>query len=192
MGDGAAPRDVAELAERTSRGETFKYLHFWGHTPKKDGSVSAACFSQWWQGAPFTVDGVEYATAEHWMMAGKARLFGDAAAEAKALAAGHPRDAKSAGREVRGFVEAVWERERFRLVVEGNRAKFGQHPELADFLAGTGARVLVEASPVDRVWGIGLAKDDPRAADPSRWRGLNLLGFALMEARDEPGAPTAG
>ena len=61
--------------------------------------------------------------------------------------------------------------------------KFGQHPALREFLLGTGDRVLVEASPMDRVWGIGLAADDERAADPARWRGLNLLGFALMEAR---------
>jgi ribA/ribD-fused uncharacterized protein len=67
-------------------------------------------------------------------------------------------------------------------------AKFGQRAELREFLAGTGNRVLVEASPTDRVWGIGLAATDERAADPARWRGLNLLGFALMEARARLGA----
>lgn len=62
-------------------------------------------------------------------------------------------------------------------------AKFGQHRRLRDFLVGTGSRVLVEASPRDRVWGIGLAADDGRAGSPERWPGLNLLGFALMEVR---------
>jgi hypothetical protein len=84
---------------------------------------------------------------------------------------------------VRGFDEQSWAEHRFGVVVAANMAKFGQHPELRDFLAGTGTRVLVEASPMDRVWGIGLADDDERAASPDRWPGLNLLGFALMEVR---------
>ncbi|WP_245791431.1 NADAR family protein [Actinacidiphila rubida] len=175
-------RSVADVLARTATGQRVKYLHFWGHRPQRDGSVGAGCLSQWWP-SPFTVDGSVYATAEHWMMAGKARLFGDAEAERRAIAAGHPRDAKSAGRSVRDFDEDVWRRERFGLVVEGSTHKFRQHPDLRDFLLGTGSRVLVEASPLDRVWGIGLAAGDPAAGDPARWRGLNLLGFALMEAR---------
>ena len=67
----------------------------------------------------------------------------------------------------------------------GNAAKFTQHPDLGRFLAGTGPRVLVEASPSDRIWGIGLRASHPDAARPSRWRGLNLLGFALMNVRDQ-------
>jgi ribA/ribD-fused uncharacterized protein len=171
------------LVREVRAGARIKYLYFWGHRPRSDGQVGASCLSQWWP-SPFTVDGVTYATAEHWMMAGKARLFGDAEAEKKALAAGHPSQAKKAGRLVRGFDEATWERERFRLVVEGSVHKFAAHPELRRFLLNTGERVLVEASPVDRVWGIGLAADDEAASDPERWRGPNLLGFALMEARD--------
>jgi ribA/ribD-fused uncharacterized protein len=171
------------LIRAVRAGARIKYLHFWGHRPRPDGRIGASCLSQWWP-APFTVDGVEYATAEHWMMAGKARLFEDAAAERAVLAAGHPAEAKKAGRLVRGFDEAIWQRERFRIVVEGSVHKFGAHPQLREFLLGTGERVLVEASPVDRVWGIGLAADDEAAMDPERWRGPNLLGFALMEARE--------
>ena len=74
---------------------------------------------------------------------------------------------------------------RFGIVVAGNRAKFARHPDLAAFLRGTAPRVLVAASPVDRIGGIGLAADDPRAADPATWRGLNLFGFALMQVRDQ-------
>ena len=170
------------LVREVRAGARVKYLHFWGHRPRPDGRVGASCLSQWWP-SPFVVDGVTYATAEHWMMAEKARLFGDAEAEKRALAAGHPSQAKKAGRLVRGFDEAVWERERFRIVVEGSVHKFSSDPELGAFLLGTGERVLVEASPVDRVWGIGLAADDEAATDPQRWRGPNLLGFALMEAR---------
>ena len=170
------------LVREVRAGARVRYLHFWGHRPRPDGRVGASCLSQWWP-SPFVVDGVTYATAEHWMMAEKARLFGDAEAEKRALAAGHPSQAKKAGRLVRGFDEAVWERERFRIVVEGSVHKFSSDPELGAFLLGTGERVLVEASPVDRVWGIGLAADDEAATDPQRWRGPNLLGFALMEAR---------
>ncbi|WP_436986515.1 NADAR family protein [Streptomyces sp. enrichment culture] len=176
--------DSREALIRAVRaGARVKYLLFWGHRPRPDGRIGPGCLSQWWP-SPFTVDGVEYATAEHWMMAGKARLFEDAAAERAVLAAAHPAEAKKAGRLVRGFDEATWARERFGIVVAGSVHKFAAHPELQGFLLGTGDRVLVEASPVDRVWGIGLAADDEAAADPERWRGPNLLGFALMAARE--------
>ncbi|OWA10431.1 hypothetical protein B9W62_10870 [Streptomyces sp. CS113] len=171
------------LVARVRAGARIKYLCFWGHRPLPDGRPGPSCLSQWWP-SPFAVDGVEYATAEHWMMAGKARLFADAEAERRVLAAAHPAEAKKAGRLVRGFDEAVWERERFRIVVEGSVHKFASDPALRAYLLGTGGRVLVEASPVDRVWGIGLAADDEAAQDPERWRGPNLLGFALMAARE--------
>ncbi|WP_327292359.1 NADAR family protein [Streptomyces sp. NBC_01198] len=176
-------RSVDALIAYAAGGRRVKYLHFWGHRPQRDGSIGAGCLSQWWP-APFAVDGVTYATAEHWMMAGKARLFGDADAEHRAVAANHPKAAKAVGRSVRGFDEARWQQERFALVAAGSRHKFGQHPDLRAFLLATAGRVLVEASPRDRVWGIGLAADDERADAPARWRGLNLLGFALMDARD--------
>ncbi|MFI6022633.1 NADAR family protein [Streptomyces sp. NPDC051287] len=176
--------DSAEALIRAVRtGAGIKYLHFWGHLPRPDGRLSASCLSQWWP-SRFVVDGVEYATAEHWMMAGKARLFGDAEAERRIVAAGHPAAAKKEGRLVRNFDEETWQRERFGIVAEGSVHKFAADAGLRDYLLGTGDRVLVEASPVDRVWGIGLAATDEAATDPSRWRGLNLLGFALMEARE--------
>ncbi|MGW6287138.1 NADAR family protein [Streptomyces sp. NPDC055107] len=171
------------LLADVAQGKRVKYLPFWGHRPRPDGRIGASCLSQWWP-SPFTVDGVIYASAEHWMMAGKARLFGDVEAERAAVSATSPAAAKKAGRLVRGFDEDVWTRERFALVVAGSTHKFGQDPELAAFLLGTGDRVLVEASPLDRIWGIGLAADDERVERPQEWRGLNLLGFALMEARE--------
>lgn len=182
MPDSAVMEHIDDLVARVAHGEKVKYLPFWGHRPRVDGRLDAACLSQWWP-SPFTVGPVTYASAEHWMMAGKARLFGDGEAEQRAVAAGSPAAAKKVGRQVRGFDDDVWVRERFALVVEGSVHKFGQDPALRAFLLGTGERVLVEASPVDRIWGIGLARDDPRTADPAGWRGLNLLGFALMEAR---------
>jgi ribA/ribD-fused uncharacterized protein len=85
---------------------------------------------------------------------------------------------------VRGFSEDRWAAARYEMVVAGNVAKFTQHDDLRRYLVSTSDRVLVEASPLDRVWGIGLAEDDERAHAPSRWRGRNLLGFALMEVRE--------
>ncbi|GAA1971630.1 NADAR family protein [Kitasatospora viridis] len=179
----AQTRSVPDLLSLTTAGTRPKYLFFWGHRPQRDGSIGSGSLSQWWP-APFEVGGVRYASAEHWMMAGKARLSGDEEIVPRILAARSPAEAKKLGRLVRGFREEAWEAARFELVVEGNVAKFGQDPALRAYLLGTGNRVLVEASPVDRIWGIGLAAEDERAGDPARWRGLNLLGFALMAARE--------
>ncbi|MFI7701084.1 NADAR family protein [Nonomuraea sp. NPDC049480] len=173
--------DEAVAAERSGR--QLKYLYFWGHQPSRDGGVGPGCLSQWWP-VTFTEDGHAFASAEHYMMAHKAWLFGDEESAAKILAAGHPGEAKTLGRTVRGFDQATWEARRFGIVVRGNAAKFGQHADLCAFLLGTANRVLVEASPRDRVWGIGLTAGDERAASPATWQGLNLLGFALMAARD--------
>ncbi|MGW6568778.1 NADAR family protein [Streptomyces sp. NPDC054975] len=183
--------EIEALTQQVRRGERVRFLPFWGHRPSPDGRLSASCLSQWWP-SPFEVDGVRYATAEHWMMAAKARLFDDPEAERAALSSRSPAEAKKAGRLVRGFDETVWERERFGIVVEGSVHKFASDEALRAFLLGTQGRVLVEASPLDRVWGIGLAADDPRATDPTRWRGLNLLGFALMEARERLRAVEGG
>ncbi len=176
------PQSTGDLLEGLARKNHYEYVFFWGDTPRRDGVIDHSCLSQWYS-APFVVDGVRYATAEHWMMAGKARLFGDAASEASAVAAGHPNEAKAIGRTVKGFDTEVWQRHRFELVVEGNVQKFSQNGPLLRYLLGTGSRVLVETSPVDRIWGIGLAANDERAEHPAQWRGLNLLGFALMQAR---------
>jgi ribA/ribD-fused uncharacterized protein len=176
------PRNVTELVDRMRRGERVEFLFFWGHRPQRDGRVGPGCLSQWWPAA-FVVDGLTFATAEHYMMWRKARLFGDEESAEKVLEAGDPRRAKAVGRGVRGFDQGRWEESRDEIVLAGSVAKFGQHPELLRHLLSTGSRVLVEASPLDRVWGIGLAADDPAAADPGRWRGLNLLGFALTRAR---------
>lgn len=117
------------------------------------------------------------------MMAEKARLFQDHEIRDRILQATHPGEAKKLGRLVKGFENEQWEAKRFEIVVNGNIAKFSQNPALKNYILGTGKRVLVEASPRDRIWGIGLAANNPKAANPYEWHGLNLLGFALMEVR---------
>jgi len=173
---------VKALKARFNDGESLEFVFFWGHQASKKG-VSVSCLSQWYE-ASFVVDGVVYPTAEHYMMAEKARLFGDEETCALVLGAKSPMDAKKLGRKVVGFDEEVWLGSRFSIVNRANQEKFSQNPELAKFLLNTGAKVLVEASPVDAIWGIGLAQEDARACDPNLWLGLNLLGFSLMQVRD--------
>jgi ribA/ribD-fused uncharacterized protein len=180
------PHSVEDLVRAMDKGLRPKYLFFWGHQPNADGSIGNSCFSQWFN-AGFEVEGQRYATAEHFMMAGKARLFGDDAVLARILACGSPAQAKTLGRHVEGFDEAAWQQARFDIVVRANEAKFSQNAAMRDHLLATGDRVLVEASPVDRIWGIGLAANDEAASKPRKWRGLNLLGFALMEVRSRLG-----
>ena len=170
-----------QLVDYVNQGNQVKYVFFWGHQ-KPESGVTKTCFSQWYE-AGFTVDGIHYPTAEHYMMTEKARLFGDDDAARQVLQANNPGAAKKVGRTVKNFDESLWLQHRFRIVVEANMAKFSQNSELQAFLLNTGDRVLVEASPVDKIWGIGLAADDPAAENPNLWKGLNLLGFALMTVR---------
>ncbi|MDQ1289340.1 MAG: hypothetical protein QG622_2906 [Actinomycetota bacterium] len=178
------PEDrLVAVRDAEARGKRAKMVLFWGQKPDSDGSTGRGCFSQWWPAA-FAVDGVAYPSAEHWMMAGKARLFDDADGLAAVMTARSPGAAKAAGRTVRGFDEQQWAAARYGIVLAGSLAKFTQHPDLAEVLLRTGNQILVEASPLDRIWGIGLSADHPDATRPSRWRGLNLLGFALMDTRE--------
>lgn len=141
-------------------------------------------FSQWYR-CTFTVDGNTFNCAEQFMMYGKAKLFGDAETAALILAADHPHEHKALGRKVKRFDEAIWKREREAIVLAGNRAKFTQNPELEQVLRATAGTTLVEASPYDRIWGIGLAATDPRAQDVTQWKGMNLLGKILTRLREE-------
>jgi len=181
--DQQEPYTVEALRERVGAGWDPEYAFFWSHQ-KKGRALGRECFSQWYP-ASFVVDGRHFPTAEHFMMFRKAQLFDDDHTADLILDADHPSEAKSLGRTVRGFDEGVWEQSRFDIVVAGSLAKFGQNHELRSFLLGSAPRVLVEASPQDRIWGIGLADNDRDARRPNRWRGLNLLGFALMKARAE-------
>jgi ribA/ribD-fused uncharacterized protein len=173
-----------DLIQQVQQGRPFKYLYFWGHTPKQNNHVDKSCFSQWFS-SPFKQEGVEYLTAEHYMMAQKAKLFNDDEIFQQILKVTHPNEAKQLGRKVQHYDEQLWQEKRFEIVVQANWAKFSQHPELRDFLLTTHDRILVEASPVDQIWGIGMAQDHEHIQDPNQWQGLNLLGFALMQVRSQ-------
>jgi ribA/ribD-fused uncharacterized protein len=176
-------RSVTELVTALRHGERPEYLYFWGHRPRADGALGPACLSQWWP-AGIQVRGAHYPSAQHWMLAMKARLSGDHETAERIRLSPEPKDAQALDQEAGGFDDQEWHKHRLGTVVEGNLAKFGQHRELGQYLLDTGARVLAEASPVDEVWGIGLARDDEDASAPEHWPGQNLLGFALMEVRE--------
>ncbi len=159
------------------------YLFFYGHTPKNPEIVDDSCFSQWYP-APFTRGGVTYLTAEHFMMAEKAIIFDDLESYDKIIKASEPRDAKMLGRLVRNYDEQIWESVRLTVVGLGSYYKFSQNPHLAKHLLATGDKILVEASPYDKIWGIGLSASDPRAKNKNTWQGSNLLGEALMITRN--------
>ena len=176
------PLDVPALLRKIESGWRPKYLCFWGHQAYPGEKAGKHTLSQWWE-SDFEIGGIRYPTAEHYMMAEKARLSGDEAALPKILEARTPAAAKALGRRVKNFDQAKWDSHRFDIVARGSIAKFGQNPDLLAYLMTTGDKVLVEASPVDPVWGAGLAEGDPGLERPEEWRGLNLLGFALMKAR---------
>jgi ribA/ribD-fused uncharacterized protein len=149
-----------------------RFTFFWKHR-----------LSQW-QRSPFVIGGLTFNYAEQYMMYAKAMLFGDRETAARILAAETPREHKDLGREVRGFDEAAWTLFREGIVFAGNFARFSQNADQRELLFSTRGTTLVEASPYDRVWGIGLAADDPRAQNRSEWLGLNLLGAALTRVRE--------
>lgn len=169
--------------ERRSQTESFQYLLFYGHTPKRVGVVDKSCFSQWYESS-FVIDGVCYKTAEHYMMASKAMLFQPEAVE-DIISAPTPKTAKELGRCVENFDNDVWTTSAWDIVIRGNIAKFSQNDDLCEYLLATEGKILVEASPHDRIWGIGMNRQNQDAQTPHLWKGENLLGFALVAAREE-------
>ncbi len=143
----------------------------------------ASPFSQWYP-ASFELEGQQFTSAEQYMMYGKAQLFGDRDIAARILQADHPRQQKALGRQIQRFDDELWDREAKNIVYRGNHAKFTQNPELLLVLLATAGQTLVEASPTDRIWGIGLSEDDPRIHQRATWRGTNWLGEVLTQLRE--------
>lgn len=148
------------------------YALFWGQWPSN------------WEPSPMTIDAIQYGCVEQYMMAEKARVFEDMSTWAKIMNASDPKEQKSLGRQVRGFNEQKWAEVRYEIVLKGTLEKYRQNQHLLERLLAVPDEItFVEASPEDKVWGIGMRRSDPRAVDPSQWRGLNLLGKAVTEAR---------
>ena len=134
-------------------------------------------------GSVHVVDDVAYNCTEQYMMAEKARVFGDDDIRQKMLACNDPKEIKALGRQVKNFDAETWRRVSLDVVVKGNLHKFRQNPELCQFLLDTGEKILVEASPYDTIWGIGMQESEAGVDNPENWKGTNFLGFALMEVR---------
>jgi len=140
-------------------------------------------FSQW-QRAEFDLDGIRFNTAEQAMMYGKAMLFGDDEIARQIVATRDARKQKALGRQVRGFDPAVWDARKAEIVRRANLEKFRQNRGLRRKLFQTGRNTLVEASPLDAIWGIGLDAATAHVTPPEQWPGENLLGKILTDVRE--------
>jgi ribA/ribD-fused uncharacterized protein len=170
----------AILIQQIADGPKPSFTFFWGHT----GHIQKACLSQWFP-CKFKHEGIIYTSTEQWMMAEKARLFNDESTLLKILASSSPKEVKALGRKVTPYNDALWKKESRNIVLQGNLLKFEQNPELRSHLKATGDTILVEASPYDKIWGIGLEANHPHASNPTLWPGENQLGFCLIEARSK-------
>ena len=150
------------------------FVFFWGSTSP---------FSNWYL-CPFVHHGKQYNCSEQYMMYKKAMLFKDYDVAEMIMGQTEPRKQKFLGRQVRGYVDSVWMDKCQDIMVEGLISKFTQDTYSLNTLLDTGDKIIVEASPLDKIWGIGLSRDDPRALDESQWLGQNLLGKVLMRTRD--------
>ena len=152
---------------------TDKYVFFWN-----------GIYSQWYP-SPMTIDGIEYNSCEQYMMHQKAITFKDYDIADEILEEDNPRNQKSLGRQIKGFDKTKWDAVCLDIVYKGNINKFTQNTSLLKLLKQTGDRIMVEASPVDKIWGIGMAENDKGVEDESNWKGLNLLGKALNMVKKE-------
>ena len=152
---------------------TNKYVFFWN-----------GIYSQWHK-APMIIEGVEYNCCEQYMMHQKALTFNDLEIAKKVLQTSNPKDQKGLGRQIKGFDKDKWDSVCLGIVYKGNFAKFTQNPDLMSALLSTGDRLLVEASPLDKIWGIGMAEEDPAVDDPANWKGLNLLGWSITLVKQQ-------
>ena len=144
-------------------------MAFYGHVQTGE-TVDASCLSQWFP-CSFVAEGETYTTAEQYMMAEKAKLFGDEEIRQQILRERDPMTCKRLGRKVRDFEKEVWDARCGDIVVAGNIAKFSQNPEMKAFLMATGNAILAEGAPRDRIWGIGMGKNNPLAQNPATGKG---------------------
>lgn len=153
-------------------------LFFW-----KDDETNG-CFSNWYR-RKFVIDDFKYLFVEQYMMAQKAKLFHDAERYTAILRANSPQECKHLGKQVAPFDPEAWNAVKYDIVKTGNRAKYEQNPDLKKMLLNTGSAILAEASPWDKIWGIGLDAEAAAKTGPDDWPGENLLGKILMELREE-------
>lgn len=174
---------VEEVQELYKNDVSLEFLFFSGHQKSYKAAATKSCLSQWYQ-CTFEMNNIRYTCAEQYMMAEKARLFGDEEALKDILKACHPNQMKLIGKKVRNFDQNIWDKKKISIVKIGNLAKFSQNPKIKKFLIGTHSKILVKTNEYDPIWGIGLSKEDENINNPMKWKGQNLLGFILMDIRE--------
>lgn len=152
---------------------TPEYIFFYG-----------GCFSQWFPSV-FEIYGMKFVTAEQFMMYCKAIVFSDMKAASQILKTSNPEKQKRIGRLVKNFNDEIWDQHKLQVVYMGNYAKFTQNADLNNELKNTGYRLLVEASPTDKIWGIGLGLNNKLIYDRNNWRGQNYLGKIITKVRND-------
>lgn len=175
------PEDIIALRKR-SKEEEFTYLFFSRPTPSENGRPGEGALSTRWV-APFQIGDQEYPTVDHFMMYSKAMLFGDEESAEKILATESPDRVQELGRQVKDFDSELWREHRFAIALRGNLAKFSQNEDLKEYIFSTGEAIFIATSASELVWGIGLSEEQARQTSPINWKGLNLLGFALVRTR---------
>lgn len=152
--------------------ETNTHIYFWG-----------TYLSNWFK-CSFKDNDYQYSSSEAYLMVHKALLFNDKESAESVLKTNNPKKQKALGRKVKGFNEAIWNQNKFKIMVNGLMLKFEQNPELKKKLLETGNKIIVEGSPYDKIWGVGLHYEDELILNEKNWKGENLLGKALMEVRN--------
>ena len=159
-----------------------EFIFFWKHYNNKK-FLTKSCLSQFFP-CKFKSNDIEYNCAEQYMMSEKAKLFKDEEIYQLILKETSPDKIKRLGRQIKNFNNREWDKNKLNIILQGNILKFSQNEDLKKFLIETGDKILVEASPYDKIWGIGLDQNNPDSRNPHKWNGLNLLGFTLMKVRD--------
>ena len=176
----AAPLLPKTTTATTTPAPDSRPLFFYGHHRNRAGTH---IYSQLWPCTFKDPDENVYICTEQYMMAKKALLFNDKLVHDAIMKSKSAKDQKQLGRKVRGFDETVWSNHRLDIVTEGNWLKFSQNKAFGDLLCSTGDRLLVEAAPHDKIWGIGMNEHQAKRVHQSEWPGLNLLGVALGRTR---------
>ena len=166
-----APDDSHGFLSNWYKSDFRGVARFSGYDEYKIANVTEYCY-------PIT-----YVCAEQFLMASKATLFGDLAAHEKIMLTNSPREMKDFGRRVKNFNSAVWDANKMSIMRMGLYYKFTQNEKLQRGLLLTGDKVLIEASPYDHIWGVGLGPNDARLLNTDEWRGQNLLGQCLIDIR---------
>lgn len=153
---------------------TDKYIFFW-----------SGIYSQWHlQSMTDIVSGIKFNCSEQYMMWSKAMLFNDSETADKILNTLIPKEQKDLGKLVKGFEQTIWDNNKYQIVSNACMLKFTQNPKLLSELLNSDNKIFVEASPFDRIWGIGMREDERGVEDENNWKGENLLGYALVDTRN--------